>query len=411
MIARGAAFSVLTPVALAVNRMLGGKWSAAQLFKANEQGLWYDPNDFSSMFQDSAGITPVTAAGQPVGLILDKRFGLVRGAELLVNGSFATNLTNWTSADTGTGVSSWESGALRVNGTDATTNRGARYQSFATVVGRTYEITGTAQITSGSGGALIGNSGMSGGLLSRPITSSGSWRAVFVATATVTYVSLRNGSSGGNLTFDSISLRELPGNHASQTLSASQPLLRQNALTGAYYLEFDGIDDFLLTSSIDFTGTDKMTVIAGVRKLNDATIGMLVELSSNSSTLDGTFFLDAPASNGSNTVGFRSRGTVERTITPSGYPAPASLVMAGTGSISGDLARLRVNGVVAGENLGDQGTGNYGNYPLYIGRRGGATLAFNGHLYGLIVRGALTSDALTRSTELPLSRAIGVPLQ
>lgn len=35
-------------------------------------GAWYDPSDLSTMFQDAAGTTPVTAAGQPVGLILDK---------------------------------------------------------------------------------------------------------------------------------------------------------------------------------------------------------------------------------------------------------------------------------------------------------------------------------------------------
>jgi hypothetical protein len=42
------------------------------LFIAGEQGAWYDPSDFSTMFQDSAGTTPVTAVGQPVGKIDDK---------------------------------------------------------------------------------------------------------------------------------------------------------------------------------------------------------------------------------------------------------------------------------------------------------------------------------------------------
>ena len=42
------------------------------LFANSEQGAWYDPSDLSTMFQDSAGTTPVTADGQPVGLILDK---------------------------------------------------------------------------------------------------------------------------------------------------------------------------------------------------------------------------------------------------------------------------------------------------------------------------------------------------
>ena len=47
-------------------------WTPADLFLGGEQGVWYDPSDMSTMFQDSAGTTPVTAAGQPVGLILDK---------------------------------------------------------------------------------------------------------------------------------------------------------------------------------------------------------------------------------------------------------------------------------------------------------------------------------------------------
>ena len=44
-------------------------WSPADLASLT---AWYDPSDLSTMFQDAAGTTPVTAAGQPVGLILDK---------------------------------------------------------------------------------------------------------------------------------------------------------------------------------------------------------------------------------------------------------------------------------------------------------------------------------------------------
>ena len=47
-------------------------FSPLSLFAASEVGAWYDPSDISTMFQDSAGTTPVTADGQPVGKILDK---------------------------------------------------------------------------------------------------------------------------------------------------------------------------------------------------------------------------------------------------------------------------------------------------------------------------------------------------
>ena len=44
----------------------------ASLFAQGEPGVWYDPSDFSTLFQDAAGTVPVTAVEQPVGRILDK---------------------------------------------------------------------------------------------------------------------------------------------------------------------------------------------------------------------------------------------------------------------------------------------------------------------------------------------------
>lgn len=49
-----------------------GGFNPATLFSAGEQGVWYDPSDLSTLFQDSAGTIPVTALEQPVGRILDK---------------------------------------------------------------------------------------------------------------------------------------------------------------------------------------------------------------------------------------------------------------------------------------------------------------------------------------------------
>ena len=47
-------------------------FSIADLFASSEQGAWYGPSDLSTLFQDGAGTTPVTTAGQPVGRMLDK---------------------------------------------------------------------------------------------------------------------------------------------------------------------------------------------------------------------------------------------------------------------------------------------------------------------------------------------------
>jgi len=43
----------------------------ASLFAGGIAGAWYDPSNIDTLFQDSAGTTPVTTAGQPVGLMLD----------------------------------------------------------------------------------------------------------------------------------------------------------------------------------------------------------------------------------------------------------------------------------------------------------------------------------------------------
>ena len=42
------------------------------IFGNNEQGAWFDPSDLTTLYQDAAGTTPVTADGDPVGLMLDK---------------------------------------------------------------------------------------------------------------------------------------------------------------------------------------------------------------------------------------------------------------------------------------------------------------------------------------------------
>lgn len=80
-------------------------FSPINLFSSGEVGVWYDPQDFSSLFQDSAGTTPVTAVEQPVGLMLDKSKSAVG-----TNGAYRWNLLTYSeqfddAAWTKTGVS------------------------------------------------------------------------------------------------------------------------------------------------------------------------------------------------------------------------------------------------------------------------------------------------------------------
>src|SRR5690606_35813903 len=110
------------------------------------------------------------------------------------------------------------------------------------------------------------------------------------------------------------------------------------------YLSFDGVDDFLVTPSIDFTGTDKVTVWAGQRMLSSGG-GMLLEISDNTGTNQGSFYLLA-ATDIVLGYNYAARGTdglsAARVATQAQTP-PHSAVLTCVGNISTDyLCRLRV---------------------------------------------------------------------
>ena len=206
-------------------------FSPSSLFAANEPGVWYDPSDLSTMFQDSAGTTPVTAVEQPVGLMLDKSKGLALGPELVTNGDFSDGLNGWSNASTGGGSVSVVNGQMRMTGFNSAGNRAVVDATIPTVAGKRYRVVFNRTVVSGAGivelyvGTTVG-----GATLYNQNTSftSGS----FLANDSTTYLRFR---SGGAVTidFDNISVRELPGNHAYQTTATSRPVLsaRYNLLT------------------------------------------------------------------------------------------------------------------------------------------------------------------------------------
>ena len=173
------------------------------------------------------------------------------------------------------------------------------------------------------------------------------------------------------------------------------------------YLALDGSDDSFGTNSIDFTATDKMSVCAGVTKSSDAASAMVAELSANAVLNAGAFNIQAPATGGNAEYRYGGGGTIFRNVLTSSYAAPITNVLAATQDIVGDAMNLRVNGVSVGTSALDQGTGNFGNYPLYIGRRNNASLPFNGRIYQLVVVGKTLSASELASTEAYVNTKTG----
>ncbi len=263
--------------------VIGGNTPASdqqiqKLFSNGEQGFFYDPNDLSTLYQNAAGTIPVTAVGQPVGLMLDK--------------------------------------------------------------------------------------------------------------------------SGRN-------------NHAYQSTSASRPILQRNATTGAYYLAFDGSDDFLRTNAINFTATNKVSLVAGIRKLSDST-NSVVETGTNYFTPAGGFaLLSSHDIDRVVAVGVSGVNTIYMQLQP-GYSAPRSLAI----SLRLDLSaidrptqvKFNIDGARKNIANGLAATGTCANAPIFIGRQGGTKQSFNGHIYGLIGIGRLTSDSETKALEEAIAKNVGVTL-
>jgi hypothetical protein len=178
------------------------------------------------------------------------------------------------------------------------------------------------------------------------------------------------------------------------------------------YLQFDGVDDALTTNSIDFSATDKMTVFAGVRKLNDTGAQIYAEISADINLNVGSFVL---VSGTNNVVGFEgtSRGSAATALGTTGryaINAPVTAVVTDIFDISAPLASIRVNGLVGTNGTSSQGTGNYGNYPLFIGARNQTSLYFNGWIYSLIGRGASTTAGQISATESYVGGKTGVQI-
>jgi hypothetical protein len=404
-----------------------GFGSIPTLFANSEPGVWYDPSDMSTLFQDSAGTTPVTAVEQPVGLMLDKsgnnlhatqststsrpvlsaRYNLLERTEDFANAYWTKAAVTAASAlitDTAVfgahtvfrSISVTGANTLYVEAKEGTIRYLVLYMfASGTVKGVIFDLR-TGLFVSHCDNANQVSSYLSelssDGFCKLSITANLSTSQVGFSLSnsatpmlTPTRIPTYSGTGSGTIELRNASL--VPANQASlpyQRVDTST-VYDSDATKFPPYLKFDGVDDWMVTPTIT-PGTDKVQVFAGVRKLSDAATGMVAELSASINTNNGSIYVLAPASAAPN-FGWASKGTAPIGIaSPNTFTAPITNVLTGIGDISGDVAILRINGTQAASSAGDQGTGNYLAYPLYIGRRGGTALPFNGQLYSLITR-------------------------
>lgn len=222
----------------------------SSIFAAGDVGAVYEPWDLSTLFKDSTGTIPATVNNE-VGLMLDKSKGLEKS---LWNSFDFSSSTNWVlgtgwSIDTGIGILS-ASGAPNASV--------AYYSTTQYPIGVRLEITFTISgLTAGGVYLAIDNGGGNGTIK----TANGTY------TETITHAAgsglLRFITNGASVTLniDNVTVNVVEGNHAFQTVTASKPILRQDA-NGFYYLEHDGLDDQMTTGNVFTIQNDSFMAMA-----------------------------------------------------------------------------------------------------------------------------------------------------
>ena len=410
-------------------------WSPAALFAAGEAGGLWDFSTLANLYQDSAGTTPCTAVGDPIGKVLDTSG---RGNHLTqatstkrpvlgrMPATGVRNLLTYTED-----FSAWSQNITSVNSNKYTAPDGSltadelvadgyNASRSQTVVLSASQYTLTFSVRAGtstafrfgliSGGwlpasaSIVSGSGAVSGTGLMTLTGLDSNWTVISLTATATAAStgffILPGpfpqSAGDSIGVWGAQLELGSTATAYQKVGAAYDVT-ESGVASVYTAYFDGVDDCLVSPSIDFSGTDAMSVFAGFRKTSDAARGMVAELSATTDSNNGSFALTAPNA-ASATIVYESKGT-SLTDTSATIAAPADSVIAAVSDISADSNVLRRNGAEAESDTGDQGTGNFGNYPIYVGQRGAASLPYKGFLSALCTRGAATDAALVTNME------------
>jgi lysophospholipase L1-like esterase len=283
----------------------------SSLFGASDRGVVFDFGDETTLFQASAGTGAVSAENDPIGFATDLGSNAKNatqataanrplwrggprtlGSELLTNGRLSAD-TDWTK---GTGWTISAPVATKVAGSATGLS-----QNVTVVAGRTYQLCYTMTRSAGSltprvtGGTTVSMTARSAG---------GTYLEVFMAvTGNVTFEFLADATFAG--TVKSITLKEV-------TSSVNK---------GAYVF---GSPQRIVTSAINFSNSDKMTVIYS-NLFDQAIASTTLCAIGNWATTNGTIWTGY----GTNPVG-RIRGdTSSGSIT---LAAPDTLVGAGGAS-------------------------------------------------------------------------------
>ena len=202
------------------------------------------------------------------------------------------------------------------------------------------------------------------------------------------------------------------GNHATQSTSAKRPILQQNTTTGAYYLAFDGVDDSLVTNTINFVNSNDFTLFLPHTKLLDSHEQCLFIIGSdNDRVYESCLAAWVGAGNGIESYSSRHSLSGYNILFKTGNPlfnAPVNTVL----TLKHDSIN-KVHGFTLNRQFTQQiniSNSSPLNYKLCIGSKLNNNYPFNGHIYSLIGIARLATPTEITNTENIIAKTVGVTL-
>jgi hypothetical protein len=187
--------------------------------------------------------------------------------------------------------------------------------------------------------------------------------------------------------------------HATQSDVDKRPIYYNYPGTAYSALNFDGVNDFMVTSALNFTGTNKVTATTGFHLIPPGTGTSRIMIEFGAGNVNGSFYITAKNNMRDHSIGARGTASLYAVFSNND---PQHDVITGLYDLSQSDRTLglipRLNGYNA-PGLGYTGTDTgstasmFGNLPLYIGARAGTSFFFTGNFYGAVIRGATSTQS------------------
>lgn len=413
-----------------------GGWSPRWLFRNGAKGCWFAPSNMSTLFQNAEGTIPARQPGQSIGLMLDRSGRDLHAAQTAAARPVlavepATGRRNLSSRSEPSvaelavfsGVSDATTGLAGFDATiqfpdDATAIRYA-YRDHGAEASTEYTLSCFVRMNDGgapSPGAdfdmTIGNAAAGGSWGAVGDLGDGLFRVSKTDTSLASNLSNTgviklNAHSARGFRVSGFQLEEGPAVSAYQKAVSAYDLTEVGT-SAVHALDFDGVDDRMLTGTLDLTHTSQVTVVAAVSKAsNPAGRGTVVNFVDNGFN---SFSLEVPQPTYPGTRWLHAGNTTLVGINHAlAFDAP--VLYTGLSDIGAPRIELRANGASAGVSTAATGGGNFKSGPLGIGDYVNMPgRCFHGRIYGLLVVDRILTASEIAMVEAYMATRSGVTL-